>query len=432
MNQISQKENACQLKIESIKEAQIAAIVEANCCTCIDHALILLDQNKCLDKVNSFLCTANLNPRCLDIQIYYMLLKYRGRMSQAAAQRIETLCNAHYNSELPNYINLKIPFDPWNYQYCNCPTENHLFNDVSNRLAECITFPERVFSDGNTAEDYREYWEDAFRQLCQTRVMHGMREWRSTVYFHVVLDDAWMIYHLLPDGSTRNAASVFLDYLHLSLAISLRDDTWCGPHSRVYNNEGFSVFEMDQQIYASWVNELIGQDFRAPALVSDYIVPEPIAGLPLRDDSYVSIEKLGPRYYPAGEGEDAFNPNRSNIYLCQSDREDWPGDGILYNQQTPSYVLGSVQDWGTYQGAWHMHCMPWSLTISGAKGINQIISFTGSEKQSDHQGGIMTWPNHSNDQDATLFQHQGTLFSQMRGRRQEKFWEVLHDGDSEC
>ena len=425
--------------IAARKAARTAAILAAGECQSVDQALVLLAHGQALDRVNALLSGAvrPLRPRTLDLQVYYVLLHHHERgLGPAARAYVEGLCTGHYGPELPSYARLSIPFDPWQYELCNCPTENHLFNDTCCRLAETYVFPERVYSDGHTAAEYREYWADAFRRLVAARVTHGLREWRSAIYFHVILDDAKMLYCVCPPGPTREAARVLLDYLHLSLAISLRDGLWGGPHARVYNHGGgVDLYRRARQLYGGWVQELRGAWFSGMTLVSDYVVPEAIARLPDAPDAYVSCERLGPRYHPPGLGTGAYNPNRGNIHLCRSDREDWPGDSVLYNFQTPRWVLGAVQDWGAHQGTWHMHCLPWSLTIAGGDDLNQVMAFTGTVQEaaaSGDQGGPMTWPNWHNDQDATIFQHRHTLFSQMRGWHQEKFWENLWDGWPDC
>lgn len=373
--------------------------------------------------------------RDLDVGIYYTMLGVGNRnLSGAARAHLEALCNRHYNARLPSNVDLNREFNPWDYQLCGVPTENHLFNHVANRLAETIIFPDRVFSDGHTSADYRHYWEDAYRQLVAARLRHGFREWRSSIYCHVLFDGAVMLYNLLPPGPTRDAAQVLLDTMFLEIAVALRGHMWTGPHSRVYNHRDLpiSIFRRFSQCYSWFAEQILQEKFIPGIAVSDYIIPEAIVRLPFRQDRYVSIEKTGPRFYPRGEGADRFNPGCSNIYICRSDREDWGGEGLIYNYLTPRFNLAAVQDWGRYDGEWHMHCIPWAFMLNCDDYKDAILSFTGSEVQSDHQGGFMTWHNHDNDQDATIFQHRKTLFSQMRGWRQEKIYEVLWDGFPEA
>jgi len=408
-------------------------------CHSMDDALLLLKAGHNLDKANTFLSgkVRPREPRTLDLQIYYVILAMKDSgLSPEARRYLEGLCNKHYNEKLPPYVSLDRKFDPWDYQLCGCPTENHLFNDTCNRLAECVIFPDRVFSDGHTAAEYRPYWENAFQQLAVSRITHGMREWHASIYIHVVFDDVMMVYSIMPEGPTREAARLMLDLMFLNMAVCLRNDIWMGPHSRVYNDTSApwpSVYNQTAQCYSKYAGCLLGKSFLAPIASGDYVLPEAIAHLPFREDRYVSIEKVGPRFYPRGSDRDRFNPGPVNIYICQSDREDWGGDGLIYNYLAPKFCLGSVQDWGNYDGEWHMHCVPWTFGIASADKTDVVLSFTGSEQDSlPTQGGYMTWATEVNDQNATIFQHRKTLFSQMRGYRHEKVWENLPGGFPEA
>ena len=385
------------------------------------EALVCLRYGQSVEAANELLAgeAGTLPARSLDVQIYYQILAMGSpHLSGAARANITSICEACYNSELPTNASLDLPFDPWNYLLCGCPTENHLFNDTSNRLADTVVFPERVYSDGRTAAEYRLYWEDAFRQLVASRVKHGMREWRSSIYCHVIFDDAFMIYSIMPDGPTKEAARVLLDFMFLNIALSLRNGLWAGPHSRVYNNEGgCNIFDFTTQCYPPFARQLYTDSILPSIIVSDYVPPEAIVRLPDRPDRYVSIEKVGPRFHPRGEGAGVFNPRRYNPFLCTNDREDRGGDGIIYNYLTPRYVLGSTQDWGNYGGEFHMHCLPWCLMIAAGETTDIVLSFAGSEADTAagyNQGGYATWPNEHNDQDATIFQHRNVLISQMR------------------
>ncbi|KPJ54802.1 MAG: hypothetical protein AMS16_04485 [Planctomycetes bacterium DG_58] len=421
-------------EFEAKRKAARDRILERGRCNSPHEALVLLKHRTALDEVNAFLSgkVRPLKPRSLDVQIYYQILALaENGLTDEARKYVASLCDKHYNAKLPTWVSLERPYDPWNYLFCGTPTENHLLNDTSNRLAESVVFPGRVFSDGHTAAEYRAYWKDAFRQFVASRVRYGMREWRSSIYCHVVFDDAMMIYNLMPEGPTREAARVFLDYLFLSIASSLRGPMWTGPHSRVYNNRGH-MLKPTRLNYIGYARQLLGEGFLAPIIVSDYVIPEAIAKLPFRKDRYVSIEKVGPKYHPPGLGKDVFNPDRRNFYICRADREDWGGDGIVYNYLTPRYGLGSVQDWGKYDGEWHMHCVPWSLMIATGEGTDMVLSFTGSEAESTQQGGYMTWANHDTDQDGTIFQHRKTLLCQLRGWHQDRQEEFMKTGPAEA
>ncbi|MFT5123812.1 MAG: antitoxin component YwqK of YwqJK toxin-antitoxin module [Verrucomicrobiales bacterium] len=394
-------------------------------------ALTLLAKGVLLDQVNAYLAgkTQPLPNRSLDIQDYYVILAMNAPGLRPGARRhLELLCDRRYNEKLPAYVSLDRPFDPWDYQFCGTPTENHLFNDVACRLAETIVFPDRVYSDGHTATEYQPYWEDAFRQLVASRIVHGMREWRSNVYCHVVFSDAMMIYHIMPDGPTREAARSFLDYLFLSIAISLRKQVWTGPHSRVYSGAHYGIFDPHLNAYRYLTECLYGTYFPGAIATSDYVIPRAIRNLPLREDRYVSIETVGPRFHPRGEGSNVFIPDKMNVYLCRADRENWGGDGILYQYLSADLTLGSMQDWGQHDGEWHMHCMPWNLMIASGDPTDLVFSFTGSFEQSTHQGGFGAWANDMNDQDATIFQHRKTLFCQIRAWQQEKVYEMVWEG----
>lgn len=406
-------------------------------CADAHAALVMLRHGTRLDEVNRLLSgqVRELTPRGLDLQVYYTILANRERgLSPEAAQYVTERCDRVYGQDLPPYVDLGREFNPWDYQLCGCPTENHLFNDTSCRLAESVVFPERRYSDSRTAADYRPYWEDAFRQLVTSRIRHGLREWRSTIYCHVLFDDALMIYNVLPPGRTRDAARLLLDYMFLGIAITLRGRLWTGPHSRVYNplQGGVGGISRFTQCYGGYAAQLLGEHFMGGVIVSDYVVPEAVARLPFRTDRYVSVETVGPRFYPRGEGQDRFNPGNVNVYLCTSDREDWGGDGLVYNYLSPRFGLGSVQDWGGHDGEWHMHSVPWAMMFACDDCRDIVLSFTGSREQSTHQGGPMTWCNQDNDQDATIFQHRKTLFSQMRGWHRDKIYEVLWDGFPEA
>ncbi len=419
------------------REEARRALIAAGECRDIGAALVLLGAGANLEAVNRFLAAKVLEakPRTLDLWPYYAVLHpaHAGLSPQARAN-VGSICDRHYHAKLPAYVSLERSFDPWDYQLCGCPTENHLFNDTSNRLAESTVFPDRVFSDGHTAAEYRPYWEDAFRRFVAARVRHGFREWRSPIYCHVLFDAAMMIYYLMPPGPTQEAARAMLDMMFLSLAVSLRGRLWTGAHSRVYNqidSKWCSVCHF-QQCYGGYASVFYLEHIPAGILAGDYVPPEAVMRLPFRTDRYVSIEKVGPKFYPRGEGEGRFNPGKHNVYICRSDREDWGGDGIVYNYLTPRYGLGSVQDWGAYDGEWHMHCLPWTLMLKGDDCRDVVLSFAGSRAESDHQGGWMTWPNAENDQDATIFQHRKTLFCQLRAWRHEKFFELLWDGFPEA
>ena len=422
--------NAC-------REEARRAFAAGGDCRDIGTALVLLGAGAQLEPVNRFLSgkVVELKPRNLDVWSYYAVLHpAHAGLSPEARAHVESICDRHYNAKLPAYVSLDRSFDPWDYQLCGCPTENHLFNDSSNRLAETVVFPDRVFSDGHTAAEYRPYWEDAFRRFVAARVRHGFREWRSSIYCHVLFDDAMMIYYLMPPGPTKEAARVMLDAMFLNMAVSLRGNMWTGPHSRVYNNldsNWCSVCHF-HQCYGGYASVFHLKHIPAGILAGDYVMPEAIARLPFRQDRYISIEKVGPRFYPRGEGQGRFNPGRDNVYICQSDREDWGGDGLVYNYMTPRYGLGSVQDWGKYDGEWHMHCLPWTLMMKCDDNRDMVLSFTGSQAEANHQGGCMTWANADNDQDATIFQHRKTLFCQIRGWRHDKFFELLWDGYPEA
>lgn len=418
------------------KQAALRKASETGACNDIHQAILLLKTRSHLDKVNA-LCSGEvrpLKPRTLDLQPYLVALHLRDNgLTPGAVAHLQRVCDALYGPDLPAYVNIDRAFDPWNYQLCGCPTENHFFNDTSNRLAESIVFPDRVFSDGHSAAEYRPYWENAFQSLVATRVMHGIREWRSTVYCHVLFDDAMMIANLAPEGPTRDAAHALLDLMFLSIGASLRKQLWLGPHSRVYSRAGFNIIDGTRQCYPGYAACLRGDHMIPMIATSDYVLPDAIRRLPHRQDNYVSIEKTGPRYHPRGEGLSVFDPAPANVYLCRSDREDWGGDGILYNYLTPSYCLGSIQDWGTHDGTWHMHCIPWSLVLASDVNTDLVLSYAGDEEDATRQqGGYMTWPCEGNDQDATIFQYRRTLFSQMRAVRHEKFWENLPNGFDEA
>lgn len=422
---------------QACKEAARREIAARGECHDIGVALVLLSSGAQAEAVNRFLSekAAEQKPRSLDIWVYYAVLHpAHTALTPRSRSQVAAICDRHYNAKLPAYVNLERSFDPWDYQLCGCPTENHLFNDTSNRLAECVVFPERVFSDGHSAAEYRPYWEDAFRRFVAARVRHGFREWRSSIYCHVLFDDAMMIYYLMPPGPTKEAARVMLDILFLSIAVTLRGTMWTGPHSRVYNHLGSNWCSVCHfhQCSGGYASALLRQHIPVGILAGDYVIPEAIARLPFRQDRYVSIEKVGPRFYPRGEGEGRFNPGKFNTNICGSDREDWGGDGMVYNYLTPRYGLGSVQDWGKYDGEWHQHCLPWNLMLKCDDNRDVVLSFAGSQAEATHQGGYMTWPNQGNDQDATIFQHRKTLFCQMRAWRHEQYFEVLWDGYPEA
>lgn len=401
----------------------------------VPAALVLLHAGERLEEVNRLLSgqAIPLAPRGLDLQVFYTILRYKDRgLSAEAAAFVAALCGRHYGLCLPPYTSIEREFNPWDYELCNCPTENHLFNDCSCRLAQCVLFPEAVFSDGHTAAEYRLYWEDAFRRLVAARIRRGLREWRSPIYCHVIFDDAIMLYNIMPDGPTREAARVFLDYLFLSIALTLRGHLWTGPHSRVYLENGPRVPIEFHQCYSGYAAQLLQEHFLRGIITSDYVIPEAIARLPFRQDRYVSIEKVGPKFYPRGEGQGRFSSGGADVYICRSDREDWGGDGILYNYLTPLYGLGSVQDWGPYDGEFHMHCVPWNLMLKCDDCRDIVFSYAGSHEEASRQGGHLTWGNQSDDQDGTIFQRRKTIFSQLRGWYHEKIYEVLWDGYPEA
>ena len=431
-----QKADSYEENWRALQERERNRILEKGECNDPGTALVLLEAGQHLDAVNQFLSgkVAPLKPRGLDAWIFYMLLGcQKPGLNEEARAYVQGLCDRHYNAELPAYVSLDREYDPWDYQLCGCPTDNHLCNDTSNRLAECMVFPDRVFSDGHTAAEYREYWEDAFRRYVAARIRHGQREWRSSIYCHVFFNAALMIYYLMPDGPTKDAAKAFLDSLFLSIAVTLRGNMWTGPHSRVYNNLGsWCGIGPFHQCYIGYAKELLLENLSGGLLASDYAIPEAVARLPFREDQYVSIEKVGPCFYPRGEAQERFNPGKFNVYICGSDREDWGGDGYVYNYMTPRFGLGSVQDWGPYDGEWHMHCIPWAMMLKGAENRDVVLSFSGAAAECVHQGGYMTWHNHDSDQDSTIFQHRKTLLCQTRAWHLEKFYEVLWDGYPEA
>jgi hypothetical protein len=286
-------------QFNAARERARESILNSPQCGDAHAALVMLEHGVRLDEVNHLLSgkVREMKPRGLDLQVYYTLLGKRDKgLNDEAQQYIAGLCDRHYGPNLPAYVNLDREFNPWDYQLCNCPTENHLFNDTSCRLAESVVFPDRRYSDGRGAGDYRPYWEDAFRQYVAARIRHGLREWRSPIYCHVLFDDALMIYNIMPPGPTREAARLMLDYLFLSIGLNLRGRLWTGPHSRVYNRPGWSAaIPSFTQCYRGYAGQLLGEHFLSGVLASDYVVPEAIAHLPLREDRYVSMERVGPR-----------------------------------------------------------------------------------------------------------------------------------------
>ncbi|MDP6356556.1 MAG: hypothetical protein QF473_15700 [Planctomycetota bacterium] len=412
------------LSFQEAYKAKKAAVIEKytskGICGHPRDAFLLLREGKGVEEANAFLDgkARKLSERSLDAWVYYLILAQNSpHLSELARQNLVRLVDKSYGAKLPSYVSLKRKYDPWNYLLTATPTENHLLNDTANRLAETIVFPDRVYSDGHRASEYRIYWEDAFRRFVASRVKHGMREWRSTVYCHIPFNSALLVYHIMPDGPTRNAAKMLLDYMFLSIAVAYRNTLWTGPHSRVYNGRHANILDHSTQVYRHFSFNLHSGHIIPEIAASDYIPPEAIANLPKVKEKYASIEKVGPRYHPPGQGAGIFNPDRYNPYLCKNDREDAGGDGILYNYLTPRYALGSMQDWGWYGGEFHMHCIPWCFQIATGSYTDTVFSFAGSETEAKagyNQGGYMTWPNEHNDQDATIFQYKTVLFSQMR------------------
>ncbi len=398
------------------------------------EALVLMQNGLESNKVSAFVThsLASRPYRSLDTPILYqVLVRGRGQLAPEAAGALRKRLDDHWGTNLPMYVSLETPFDPWDYNFIDPPTENCLLNDIVNRLLDTLASPERVYSDGHSAAEHRAYWEDAFRQFVAARITHGFREWDSTVYLHVIAEDAMAVYNCLPDGPTRSAAGVFLDAILLNVARTLRGKVWTGPHNRVYNHPGYCMLNLTQHSWfycMRWIfdtdwSELTPGGFRpndpfnAGLLAGDYVPPAAILALPHRADRYVSLEKTGPRQHPRGMGQGAFYPDRNNVCLCREDRED-PGElGLIYNYLGPRFALGSAQNWGRYGAEWHMHCMPWNLVVRLPSNDGMILSFAGGPKEGGSMGGYMTW-GQSADWTATIFQHKTVLFSQIRAAAQ--------------
>ncbi len=65
--------------------------------------------------------------------------------------------------------------------------DDHALGLPTGELAECAVFPDRVFSDGHSAADYRPYWEEAFRRLVlqyDRPLVDIMRHRGALSYFH--------------------------------------------------------------------------------------------------------------------------------------------------------------------------------------------------------------------------------------------------------
>ncbi len=411
-----------------------AEILAARECRNAAEALVLMQHGLESNKVSAFVISnlVNRTYRSLDTPLLYqVLIRGRGKLSPAAVQALRSRLDDNWSNKLPLYVSLETPFDPWDYNFIDPPTENCLCNDIVNRLLDTLASPERIYSDGHTAAEHRVYWEDAFRQFVAARISHGFREWDSTVYLHVIVEDAMAVYNCLPDGKTRAAASAFLDAILLNVARTLRGKVWTGPHCRVYNNPGYSMLNLTQHSWfycMRWIfdtdwSELALTGFRpndpfnSGLLVSDYSPPAAILELPHQPESYVSLEKTGPRQHPRGLGQNAFYPDRNNVCICREDREDVGEIGLVYNYLTPKFALGSAQNWGRYGAEWHMHCMPWNLVIRNLTSDGMILSFTGGPNQSSGQGGYMTW-GQTVDWTATIFQRKTVLFSQIRAAAQ--------------
>ncbi len=403
-------------------------------CRSAADALVLMQNKLASGKVSAFVISnlAHRTYRSLDTPLLYqVLIRGQGKLAPEAAGALRKRLDDNWSVNLPLYVSLETPFDPWDYNFIDPPTENCLCNDIVNRLLDTLASPERVYSDGHTAVEHRAYWEDAFRQFVAARITHGFREWDSTVYLHVIVEDAMAVYNCLPEGKTRAAASAFLDAILLNVARTLRGKVWTGPHCRVYNKPGYCMLNLTQHSWfycMRWIfdtdwSELAPGGFRpndpfnSGLLVSDYTPPAAILELPQRTDRYVSLEKTGPRQHPRGMGQNAFYPDRNNVCICREDREDVGDIGLVYNYLTPMFALGSVQNWGSYGAEWHMHCMPWNLVISTPTSDGMILSFTGGPHQSSGQGGYMTW-GQTVDWTATIFQHKTVLFSQIRAAAQ--------------
>ena len=439
---------------QSRKAEATRRIIESNVHTTPGACYILLKQGQHIDDVNEYLSgrRGKISSRSLDIQILYQILGLQeSGLSDEARAHLTEICDQSYGAELPAYVDLERTFDPWDYLLCYCPTENHFFNDTSNRLAETIAFPDRTYSDGRTAADYRPYWEDAFRKLVDARISHGMREWRSPIYCHVIADDCLMIYNLT-EGPTREAARAMLDYLWLTMTMTMRKGMWTGPHSRVYNKKGgCTLTNFASQCYMWTARFALDLEIDTPGgpirnddwipndsiscgiIAGDYVPPEAVIRLMERQDRYANIETVGPRYHPAGLGEGVFNPAPYNPCLCTRDRDITDGKRSAYTWLSPRYGLGSVQDWGDYGHHWHMHCSPWSLMIASGESTDIVTSFTGSEEEmTPTDGGYMMWGQWKADWDGTIFQHRKTLFCQLRGHQIDIDGEWLKDGYPEA
>ena len=430
-------------------------IISANAHTAPGACYVLLKHGEHIQDANEYLAgrKGKIASRSLDIQILYQILELPDSgLSDEAREHLTAICDLSYGPELPLYVDLDRKFDPWDYLLCYCPTENHFFNDTANRLAETIVFPDRVYSDGHNAADYRPYWEDAFRQLVEARITHGMREWRSPIYCHVIADDCLLVYNLLPDGPTRQAAGAMLDYLWLTMTMTMRKGMWTGPHSRVYNKKGgCTLMNFASQCYLWTARFVLDLEIDTPdgpirnedwiptdsiscgIIAGDYVPPEAVIQLMDRQDRYANIETVGPKYHPADLGKGVFNPAPCNPCLCTRDRDITDGKRAVYTFLSPHFGLGSVQDWGDYGYHWHMHCSPWSLMIASGESTDIVTSFTGSEEEmTPTDGGYMMWGQWKADWDGAIFQHRKTLFCQLRGYQIDIDGEWLKSGYPEA
>ncbi len=431
---LAQQDGARLLSLfESERAAYRREIIDSGACGNLGQALVLLRSGTGGREVSRYIrmTVPSSSRRELDTaRLYELLICGRGILEKSAEKALRGELDKFWSTNLPVWVSLDIPFDPWDYSYTGIPTENMMFNGICNRLLDTIAEPGRIYSDGHTAAEYRFYWEDAFRKFAASRVTHGFREWDSSIYIHILLECGISVYNCLPAGPTRDAAGVFIDCLLLHVARTLQGRVWTGPHSRVYNKPGMTIMNLASQPYnycvrwpfrLGWDDMAAAGTFRPNApfesglLAGDYSPPAAVLAVAGRGGRAVSSCSTGPRNWPRGMGWNGFNRDYRNPWLCLEDREDTGVMGLVYNYITPLYALGSVQNWGDYGGEWHMHCMPWNLVIGCESSDAMIFSYAGGPADPGGQGGYMTWGSFGGDWRATIFQDRGVLFSQIRG-----------------